>query len=145
MFKSSVLRSLAAAFVCGCATTDPPTPSPSTAVPSNYRQLVVRRLAETTDLTKVRHAEISRPGLWVGPWGLGGSRPIVCAQFKKQGPIIEQTFVFAFTFENGQIAETFDPGYVNPAAGGAFAAALKHEATCGKLSYTAFPEIARAK
>jgi hypothetical protein len=50
-----------------------------------------------------------------------------------------------FTFENAKIAEVFNPDEINPAAGGAFAAAVKNAATCGKLTYSPFPELAKNK
>jgi hypothetical protein len=119
----------------------------STAVPSNYRQQIAAHIRARFDRRKVLKAEISRPGVWEGPWGLGGSRPFACAKWLFQGPWIQQNMALAFTFENGKIAETFDPGYVNPGAGGAFGAALKTSATCGKasLAYSRFPEIVGGK
>ena len=95
------------------------------------------------DLAKLVSAEISSPGEWEGPFGLGGKRPIVCARLTIEGPIIRQTYNLGYTFQNGEIAEVFDPDSVNPAAGGAFGAALKSAATCGKLSYSPFPELSK--
>jgi hypothetical protein len=71
-------------------------------------------------------------------------KPIACARWVARGPIIDQTHVLAFTFENGKIADTFDPTYVNPAMG-ALSAALLNAATCGKLSYAPFPELMKGK
>ena len=113
-------------------------------VPANYRQLVARNiLASKMDLAKLVSAEISSPGEWEGPFGLGGKRPIVCARLTIDGPIIRQTYNLGYTFQNGEIAEVFDPDSVNPAAGGAFGAALKSAATCGKLSYSPFPGLSK--
>jgi hypothetical protein len=116
----------------------------SQGVPANYRQLVARNIsARKMDLVKLVCAEISSPGEWQGPFGLGGKRPIVCARLTIDGPIIRQTYNLGYTFQNGEIAEVFDPDSVNPAAGGAFGAALKSAATCGKLSYSPFPELSK--
>lgn len=119
--------------------------SKSVAVPSNYRQLVARYFAANIQTGKMLKAQVSRPGVWESPLGLTSSRPIVCAKWVAQGPVIQQSYSLAFTFENGKIAEAFDPGYINPGAGGAFGAALKTAATCGKLSYGPFQEIMRSK
>ena len=125
----------------GCATPDPAT----TTVPPNYRQMIVRHLTANRDMSKILKAEISAPGEWVGPFGLGSPRPIVCVQLTVQGPLIQQTYAMGFTFENAKIAEVFNPDEINPAAGGAFAAAVKNAATCGKLTYSPFPELAKNK
>jgi hypothetical protein len=133
-----------------CTTSDAGSAKPgavkaATAVPPNYRQLMARYIAANVDRGKVLKAEISRPGVWESPIGLFEPKPIACARWTAQGAIIQQTYVLAFTFENGKIAEAFDPGYINPAAGGAFAAAIKQAATCGKLSYSPFPELMKGK
>jgi hypothetical protein len=107
--------------------------------------MVARYLAANVDRGKVLRAEISRPGLWEGPFGWGGARPIVCARWTAQGPLIQQTYSLAFMFKGGQIEETFDPNAINPAAGGAFAAAARNAATCGKLSYAPFPELVKSR
>jgi hypothetical protein len=134
----------------GCATTDAQgggaaSSSKAHAVPGNYRQQVARHLIADLKGGKILKAEIARPGVWESPLGLTSPRPIVCAKWVSQGPVIQQSHSLAFTFENGKIADVFDPGYINPAAGGAFAAALKDSATCGKLSYVPFPEIVKSK
>ncbi len=116
----------------------------SNAVPSNYRQLVARSMASRSREIRILSAQISRPGVWVGPFGLGTPTPIVCAKMNFQGTYIQQDATFGFTFKNGQIAEVFNPHASNPAAGGAFAAAMKNSYTCGKLSYGAFPELLTA-
>ena len=128
-------------FVGGCATPNPAT----TTVPPNYRQLIVRHVAANWDMSRILKAAISAPGEWVGPFGLGNPRPIVCVQITIQGPLIQQTSTMGYTFENGQIAEVFNPDEINPAAGGAFAAAVKNAATCGKLAYLPFTELAKTK
>jgi hypothetical protein len=114
-------------------------------VPGNYRQLVAHYFAQNLRDYNILKAEIARPGVWESPLGLTSARPIVCAKWVSQGPVIQQSHSMAFTFENGQIAEAFDPGYINPGAGGAFGAAIKDAATCGKLTYGPFPEIARSR
>jgi hypothetical protein len=138
------LAGLAGTFLLvfrGCATTDPAT----TVVPSNYRLLIARHVAANWDMSKILKAEISSPGEWVVPFGLGSPRPIACVKLTVQGPLIQQTHVMGFTFESAQIAEAFNPDEINPAAGGAFAAAVKNEATCGKLAYSPFPELVKSK
>jgi hypothetical protein len=117
-------------------------PVSSVGVPSNYRQLVARRLA--TNKYKVIKAEISRPGEgWMGLFN-GGNRPMVCARVTFQGPLIQQTYVAGFTFEKGQIADVIYPGGYNP-MGGALGAALQSALTCDKFSYGPFPELAKAR
>lgn len=151
--RSSVLWLCCVASVLlvgACATTDAASGKPgaaktTTSVPPGYRQLIARYIQTKVDTGKVLKAEISRPGLWESPIGIFEPKSIACARWEAQGAIIQQTYVLAFTFENGQISDTFDPRYINPAAGGAFGAALKHAATCGKLSYSPFPELMKRK
>src|SRR5262249_5035144 len=107
----------------GCATTDAGGKggekiSKSVAVPSGYRQLVARHFAANIQTGKMLKAEISRPGVWSRPDWVGGSRPIVCIRWKARGEFIDQSYSLGFMFENGKIAETFNPEYGNPAAGG---------------------------
>src|SRR5436190_17706770 len=86
-------------------------------VPADYRQLVARNImASKMDLAKLVSAEISSPGEWEGPFGLGGKRPIVCVRLTIDGPIIRRTYSLGYTFQNGEIAEVFDPDSINPAA-----------------------------
>ena len=144
------LSSVAALVValCGCATTDP-AGSPraaaakaATAVPSNYRQLIARKIAAHTDLSTLRKAEISEPGEgWMGLIN-GGNRPIACVALTIQGPLIQQTNVLGYTFKNGQIDDVFYPNAVNPAIG-AVATAIGGQMTCGKLAYSPFPELTK--
>lgn len=144
------LGALASLLLLGaCATTDAASGKPgaiktSTAVPPNYRQLIARHILANVDRGKVLKTEISRPGVWESPIGFFEPKPIACARWVARGPIIDQTHVLAFTFENGKIADTFDPTYVNPAMG-ALSAALLNAATCGKLSYAPFPELMKGK
>ena len=144
------LGALASLSLLGaCASTDAASGKPgatktSTAVPANYRQLMARHILENVDRGKVLKAEISRPGVWESPIGIFEPKPIACARWLARGPIIDQTFTLAFTFENGKIADTFDPTYVNPAMG-ALSAALLNAVTCGKLAYSSFPELMKGK
>jgi len=114
-------------------------------VPSNYRQLVAHYIAANVDRGKVLKAEISRPGVWDRADFVGGPRPIACARWTAQGPIIQQTYSVGFMFENGKISESFYPENINPGAGGAFGALLKNAATCGNLAYVPFPELMKTK
>jgi hypothetical protein len=132
------LGALASLLLLGaCATTDAASGKPgaiktSTAVPPNYRQLIARHILANVDRGKVL------------PIGLFEPKPIACARWLARGPIIDQTYVLAFTFENGKIADAFDPTYVNPAMG-ALSAAILSAATCGKLSYSSLPELMKGK
>lgn len=132
-------------ILSGCATTDGAGQKPyaNQAVPANYKELIALDLARSP--SKLIKAEISLPGLWEDPLGLSGARPIACARLTIDGAIIEQTYRLGYIFENGQIADKFDPSPNNPAAGGAFAGALRDSVTCGKLTYAAFPELIKLK
>ena len=80
--------------------------------------------------------------------GGGGNRPIVCARLtvKSQGLFSDQsTYVVGYTFEKGKVADELFPENINPALGGALGAAIRNAATCGNLSYGAFPELMRLK
>ena len=140
-----------AVLIGGCATTDAGRAGSGKipkafAVPSNYRQVVARYFVANVQTGKMLKAQISRPGVWSARSSLvGGPRPIVCIQWRAQGPIIEQNHALGFMFENGKVAETFNPEYANPAAGGYFGAALLNAATCGKLDYGPFREIMRSR
>jgi hypothetical protein len=77
------------------------------AVPKNYRQLIVRKLAQTMDLRTVREASITAPGKrWMGVIR-GGMLPIVCVTLAREG--IAPYDALGFTFRNGQISEMFTP------------------------------------
>ena len=110
------------------------------AVPGNYRLVVARWLAENPSRARVLKAQISRPGVWESPLGLG-SAPIACARLTVESTLSPVTYGIGFRFKNGQIIEAFNPEYNNPAAGGLFGAALKNSVTCGKLAYGPFPEF----
>jgi hypothetical protein len=131
-----------------CATTDTAVRSSAKldkvlGVPADYRQQVASYFAADVQGGRILKAEIALPGVWEAPSGLMGPRPIVCAKWVSQGPRTEQKHSLVFTFENGKIAEAFDPGSMNPGAGGAFDAALKEAAICGRLAYVPFPEITK--
>jgi hypothetical protein len=132
--------------LAACATADTAATSSSKlgkalAVPADYKQQVASYFAANVKGGKILKAEIALPGMWEAPFALAGPRPIVCARWASQGPITEQKRSLVFTFENGKIAEAFDPRSINSAAGGAFDAALKEAATCGKLAYVPFPDV----
>jgi hypothetical protein len=134
----------------GCATSDAggksgATISKAVAVPSSYRQVVARHFAANIKTGKMLKAEISRPGVWSRPDWVGGSRPIVCIRWRARGDFIDQNYALGFMFENGKVAEVFNPEYANPAAGGYLGAAMLNAATCGKLSYSPFQEIMRSR
>lgn len=114
------------------------------AVPANYRQLVARHIAQLPQRAPVLRAQISPPGLWESPLGLGTVAPIACARLTIQGSFSPTTFSLAFRFKDGQISQMFNPEFNNPAAGGIFAAMALNSVTCGKLSYRPFPELTSA-
>jgi hypothetical protein len=125
----------------------------SYAAPPGYRQLIARKIVEAyakdnSPMSKILKAEITAPAEgWMGITG-GGNRPIVCARLtvKSQGLFSDQsTYVVGYTFEKGQVADEFFPEAINPALGGAFGAAVRNAATCGNLTYGAFPELMRVK
>ncbi len=106
--QKTPLRFIACAFLLllgGCGGALPPGASGESGqrVPANYRQLVARNImASKMDLAKLVSTEISSPGEWEGPFGLGGNRPIVCARLTIDGPIIRQTYNLGYTFQNGR-------------------------------------------
>jgi hypothetical protein len=127
--------------------------NPSYAAPPGYRQLVARAVADgyaknDLPMSKILKAEITAAADgWMGITG-GGNRPIVCVRLtvKSQGLFSDQsTYVAGYTFEKGQVADEFFPEAINPALGGAFGAAIRNAATCGNLTYGAFPELMRSK
>jgi hypothetical protein len=139
---------IAAQFaLTACSTTSTPEQLAARAVPANYRQIIAHDMAAKYraakwDRRKILNSEISGPD--EGWMGLYGNRPIVCVRLTVRGPFIDQTFTTGFTFENGHIGEEFSPYDVNPAAGGAVAAAIRDASTCGKLTYGPFPEFPAA-
>lgn len=134
----------------GCSGTDGPgmetaaaAPPPGTAVPRNYREIVARNIRARAGHNRIIMAQISPPGLWVGPMGLGGTRPIACVRWKVQGTLGQEEYDTGYTFADGHIDEVFT---FNPlTTGGLVAAAAKHAYTCGKLTYGPFPEVMKAK
>jgi hypothetical protein len=127
--------------------------NPSHAAPPGYRQLVARKVVDAyakndLPMSKILKAEITAPADgWMGITG-AGNRPIVCVRLtvKSQGLFSDQsTYVAGYTFEKGQVADEFFPEAINPALGGAFGAAVRNAATCGNLTYGAFPELMRSK
>lgn len=110
------------------------------AVPGNYRQLIARNIAAHPSSAKILKAQISPPGVWIGPFGLGSPTPFACARLTVQGSFSEFTYSMGYLFKNGQIVEAFNP----EAAGGLVAGMTKNAYTCGKLKYGPFPELAKA-
>ena len=87
----------------------------SNSVPSNYRQLVARRILESTNW-KIRAARISRPHeQWVGILA-GGFRPVVCAVVTRDnlltamGANSPARETWMFSFQDGRI---YTAGYAN--------------------------------
>jgi hypothetical protein len=109
--KSSLCL-LVAIQLAGCTTTNDRAAG-AYAVPSNYRQLVARKIIEDkAHGQSIRSAVISQPAeRFVGLLG-GGTRPIVCAETTHEGPLIPHHTRWLFLFENGQIAAAA----VNPGA-----------------------------
>src|SRR5262245_9305565 len=100
-------------LLAGCVTTDGDRASVSYAVPSNYRQLVARKvIAGTAHIGPIRSATISQPAEKFMGLVNGGMRPIVCATTTNEGRLISQSTTWLFSFENGQIAQAI----VNPGA-----------------------------
>jgi hypothetical protein len=147
---------LAGALVLGgCATEvatgkKAPDADAATAVPANYRQLIVRHTREAyaerkVSMRTILKAEITRPG-GGGLAGLG--RSFVCVRLTVKtdsGFVPQQAFETGYNFYNGKIDNVFYPGNINPALGGAFGAALLQGTTCGSLSYASFPELMAAR
>jgi hypothetical protein len=77
----------------------------SYSVPANYRQLVARRILETTDRKKIRKARISRPvEQWAGLIS-GGFRPSVCVEVIRESLLFSNARdVWAVTFQDGKVA-----------------------------------------
>jgi len=112
------------------------------AVPGNHRQLITRYFASKDGGgAKVLSAQISRPGLWQSPLGLGAPAPIVCVKWTVQGSFGPGDTLLIFRFHNGQIYEALNPESVRYAAGVFGVMALK-SVTCDKLAYGPFPELA---
>lgn len=132
----------------GCATTDAMLASTEkmpndVAVPSNYRQVVAVYFVAYVKTGKMLEAEISHPGMGA-KLSVDDPRPIVCIHWRERGQFADQSYALGFMFEKGKVAETFNPDYIDPAAG-ALGAAILNSATCGLLSYSPFPEIMRSR
>jgi hypothetical protein len=103
----------------------------SYAVPSNYRQLVARKVIEgTAHIGPIRSATISQPAEKFAGLAHGGTRPIVCATTTNEGRLISQSTGWLIMFENGQIAQAI----VNPGA-----------IWCLGVQDGPFPEVVKAK
>jgi hypothetical protein len=145
----------AALLLGGCATEvatgkKAPDADYATAVPTNYRQQIVRHTREAyaerkVSMRTILKAEITRPG-GGGMAGLGRSFVCVRLTVKTDGGFVEQqTFEAGYNFYNGKIDNVFYPGAINPALGGALGAALLQGTTCGSLTYSSFPELMAAR
>jgi hypothetical protein len=139
-----------ALIVGGCSGTDGPSietasaaAAPGTAVPQNYREIIARNIRAKAGHSRIITAQISPPGLWVGPMGLGVSRPIACVRWKVQGTLGQEEYDTGYTFAEGHIDEVF--GFNPLTTGGLVAAAAKHAYTCGKLTYGPFPEVMKPR
>jgi hypothetical protein len=117
--------------------------SPSTAVPANYRVVIARNVRAKVPPGSIVQAEISPPGLWIGPMGLGTPRPIACVKWRSKGQFGEEEHNIGYTFSEGHIDEVI--GFNPLTSGGLVAAAAKHAYTCGKLTYGPFPEVMQAR
>jgi hypothetical protein len=144
-----------ALVVGGCATEvatgkKAPDADAATAVPANYRQLIIRHTKAAYAERKVSmhtilKAEITRPG-GGGLAGLGRSFVCVRLTVKTDSAFVsQQTFETGYNFYSGKIENVFYPGNINPALGGAFGAALLQGTTCGSLTYSSFPELMAAR
>jgi hypothetical protein len=118
-------------LLAGCVTTNGDRASVSYAAPSNYRQLVARRVIEgTAHIGPIRSATISQPAEKFAGLVNVGTRPVVCATATNEGRFISQGTTFLFLFENGQIAQaTVNPGAI----------------WCLGLQDGPFPEVVKAR
>ena len=132
---------VAALIASACSTLGP---NDNPAVPANYRSLIAASIAGEMDFSKFIKAEVSSPGVWEAPIG-PASRPIACARITIEGTFGPHSYTLGYRFVNGRIDDVFNPDAVNPAAGGYIAAAINSAASCGKLAYGPFPELARPK
>ncbi len=74
------------------------------AIPPNYRELIIQRILARTEARTIRSARISQPKvLWIGLMA-GGNRRAICVE------VIRETIItssardhWIFTFKNGQI------------------------------------------
>ena len=74
-----------------------------TSAPTNYRQLVARKLLESHYGPDIRRANISRPYNQIA--GLfGGTRPAVCVELFRETPLFSNARdIWFFTFQDGQV------------------------------------------
>jgi hypothetical protein len=149
MAHSSSMRMLFAVIaplwmLAGCAGTDgagvqTSVIRASNAVPSDYRAIIARNVRAKVPPNSVVQAEISAPGLWVGPMGLGPQRPIACVKWQQKSEYGTSEQSLGYMFAEGLIDETFD---FNPFKNGGLVPAMaKHAYTCGSLKYGPFPEL----
>jgi hypothetical protein len=113
-----LLRHLAAAttlaaLLSGCATYETPPKGPrgwgadAYAVPSNYRQLVARKLAAIDNPSGYKDAKISipsRPTIF----GYSKAKYFVCTSATPKSRWVEES-AWKFFFENGQISTVYSP------------------------------------
>jgi hypothetical protein len=98
-----------AAVLASCVTTSetlsgPVAQADDAAILPNYRELIVRRIWESTDARKIRSARISKPTvLWVGLFA-GGNRRAICVE------VIRETILgsngrdqWVMTFKDGRV------------------------------------------
>lgn len=115
----------------------------SNAVPPDYRAIIARNVRAKTPPNSIVSAEISAPGVWVGPMGIGPHRPIACVKWRQKSEYGTMDQSLGYMFAEGQIDETFD---FNPFKnGGLVPAMVKHAYTCGSLTYGPFPELMAAR
>ena len=141
LIAAAVPFSLLVGFVStkGAANDKPSATTGRQAVPPDYRELIARALLEKTDLQKIRHAKITRPGL---SYEGGVKRPVACARLTIQHTKGERELHTGFTFQDGQIDEVFNPDFMNPMVGAARAAVARYgQHSCESHSYVPFPEL----
>jgi hypothetical protein len=104
---------LSSILLASCVTTNDNRASTTYVVPSNYRQLVARKVIEgTAHIGPIRGAAISQPAERFVGLVNGGTRLVVCATTTAEGRFIPTTTRWLVLFENGQIASAI----VNPGA-----------------------------
>jgi len=109
MSYRTVIRTIMISLATGCfagSATHAQTPAGATnAMPSNYRQLIVRRIQETTNPGKIRRARISQPKVqWAGLFN-GGNQLTICVEVIRETILTSNARdVWAFTFRDGRIA-----------------------------------------
>jgi hypothetical protein len=106
----AVMACFLAVVLASCATT-PGSQSGAvgqaddTALPPNYRELIVQTILARTDARTIRSARISQPKvLWMGLIA-GGNRQAICVEVIRETPITSDARdVWAFTFKDGRVA-----------------------------------------